>query len=226
LANKIAHPMKKILIFGLLLAFAACQPDSKTESQQKAALELQQGQPDTPQPQKKVSENSSTPQSSTAAEKEEVQIGTRAAYQPPKSDDVLILSATSTTIKAGETGCIDVKAQRFNKLLSMQYTMAWDAKVLKFNSVKNFGLPYMNQQNFAGNRLLEGLLPFVWIDNQLKGTTLPDNSTIFTICFDGIGQAGQSSAFSFVEKPTPFEVVNLQEEVQGLEVSAGKITLE
>ena len=218
--------MKKILLLGILFAFMACQSDSKTESQQQAALELQQRQPNAPATQTQVSEKTAAPQSSDTEIKEEPKIGTREAYQPPQSDDVLLLSATSTTIKTGETGCIDVKAQRFNRLLSMQYTMAWDAKVLKFNSVKNFGLPYMSQQNFAGNRLLEGLLPFVWIDNQLKGTTLPDNTTIFTICFDGIGKAGQSSAFEFVEKPTPFEVVNLQEEVQKLEASAGKITLE
>ncbi|MCG8326171.1 MAG: cohesin domain-containing protein [Chitinophagales bacterium] len=216
--------MKKILLFLLVLGIWACQADTSqdetntgqsTTAPIDAVNEVPSESTPTKQPEK------SKPQA--PAEKPEV--GNREAYVPPTSEDVLILEAGSLKLKKGSTACLDIKAKQFRNLLSMQYTMSWDPKVAKFNKVSNFGLPYIGQQNFGGTRLTEGLLSFVWIDNQLKGTTLPDNSTIFTVCFDGVGEAGTNTQFKFVEKPTPFEVVNLQEEIQQLEPKAGTISI-
>jgi hypothetical protein len=214
--------MKNLLILALATFLFACQPDSNSSDQDAAAAASEQpssvAQPDgpttgAPQP-------ATTP---TAAEKPKT--GTRQPYQPPQSKDVLYIEAGTTTIGAGETGCVDIKVRQFNNLLSMQYTLAWDAQQLKFNAVKNFGLPYISKQNFGNNRLTDGVMAFVWIDNQLQGTTIPDGSTVFSICFDAIGSAGQESTIRFIEKPTPFEVVNINEEVQKLQASDGKVEI-
>lgn len=221
--------MKKAIILLLIFSAWACQPDSKVDKiKEQPAENVQREQPAAAQtasttnnqPEGKAEEPAST------ISQEEIEIGTREANQPAVSEDVLLIEATSTAIKAGEMGCIDIKVRQFINLLSMQYTIAWEPEVLKFNTVKNFGLPYINQQNFGGNRLLEGRLPFVWIDNQLRGTTLPDESTIFTLCFDALGKAGQESEIRFIEQPTPFEVVNIREEVQQLEATPGKVKIE
>lgn len=217
--------MKKILLFLLVLGVWACQPDtpqSETNTGQSTTAPVDAAANEAP------SESAPTKQpekSNSQAPAEKPEVGNREAYVPPISEDVLILEAGSLNLKKGSTGCLDIKAKQFRNLLSMQYTMSWDPKVAKFNKVSNFGLPYIGQQNFGGTRLTKGLLSFVWIDNQLKGTTLPDNSTIFTVCFDGVGEAGTKTQFKFVEKPTPFEVVNLQEEIQQLEPKAGTIAI-
>jgi len=229
LTIKFPVSMKKVILLLLIGSFWACQPDSKADKSQEESAEKIQNE----QPTATTAANNSSNQpankaqgAATATNNEKVEVGTREANQPAVSDDVLLIEAGSTAIKAGEMGCVDIKVRQFSNLLSMQYTIAWDAKVLKFNTVKNFGLPYINQQNFGGNRLLEGRLPFVWIDNQLQGTTIPDESTVFTLCFDALGKAGEESAIRFIEQPTPFEVVNIREEVQQLKATAGKVTIE
>ena len=216
--------MKKILLFLLVLGVWACQPDTpqnETNTEQSTTAPVNASKETPPESVPAKQPEKSNPQ----APAEQPEIGNRKAYVPPTSEDVLILEAGSLELKKGSTDCLDIKAKQFRSLLSMQYTMSWDPKVAKFNKVSNFGLPYISQQNFGGTRLTEGLLSFVWIDNQLKGTTLPDNSTIFTVCFDGVGEAGTKTQFKFVEKPTPFEVVNLQEEIQQLEPKAGAISI-
>lgn len=159
-------------------------------------------------------------------EKEEGAIGTRPANQPPQSGQTLVLQAQHTTAKAGGKACIDVKVQGFNNLLSMQYTMSWDAKVLAYQGVDKPGLPMLSNQNFGAHRTAEGLLTFVWIDGSLNGVTLPDNSTIFSVCYEVKGKSGQSSVFRFIESPTPFESVNLAEELVAIKPLEGKLTVE
>jgi hypothetical protein len=159
-------------------------------------------------------------------EKEEDAIGTRPANQPPQSGQTLVLQAQNTAAKAGSKACIDVKVQGFNNLLSMQYTMAWDAKVLAYQGVDKPGLPMLSNQNFGAHRTAEGLLTFVWIDGSLSGVTLPDNSTIFSVCFEVKGKSGQSSVFRFIESPTPFESVNLAEELVAIKPLEGKLIVE
>lgn len=138
----------------------------------------------------------------------------------------LKLTASDLTLSAGGKGCVDVTAIGFQQLLSMQYTMKWDPKVLRYTHTQDFSLPFLNPQCFGEPRAPEGLLPCVWIDNHLQGITLPDQGVLFRVCFEAIGEAGQSTAFEFVQQPTPFEVVNLQEKVLPLEGVAGTVRVE
>lgn len=156
---------------------------------------------------------------------EKPEVGSRAANQPPQSGQVLTLNAKGGEAKAGGKVCVDVQVRDFNNLLSMQYTMAWDANLLAFTDIRNFGLPGLNGQNFGAHRTAEGLLTFVWIDGTLRGVTIPDNSTIFSVCFDVKGQAGQAATFRFTDKPTAFESVDVNEELVRINPVEGKVAI-
>lgn len=160
-------------------------------------------------------------QSTTVEEKAHPRPQAVATTQPASSS--LTLSAPQQTVKSGQTICLDVTVADFQSLISMQYSMKWDASILEFQEVKGFALPHLSQQNFGQHLIKEGVLTSVWIDNSLKGVTLTDGSPIFQVCLKAIGSAGQASTFSFIDKPTPFEVVTVKEKVIGLNGVEGLI---
>jgi hypothetical protein len=220
--------MKAFLSFflsaGLLLA---CANDPKTSSEATAsagevpgAMAMEAPQTAEPGPADQTSA------SARGAESEEPPIGVRPPSPPPQSGQVLVLKAQGGKAPAGSQACVEVKVQGFVNLLSMQYTMAWDAEVLTYQGVGKPGLPGLSNQNFGAHRTAEGLLTFVWIDGSLRGVTLPDDSTIFSVCFDVVGKAGAASPFRFIEQPTPFESVNLAEQLVEIKTVEGAVKVE
>lgn len=157
---------------------------------------------------------------------EKPEVGKRSSYEPPKTGTALTLAFPDKTVKAGTEVCLTLRAKGFKDLLSNQYTIKWDPKVLKFKGLKDFVLPGLGLQNFGKTRVDEGVMPSVWIDNTLSGVTLPQDSELYTVCFDAVGQPGQTAEVSLAEKPTPFEVVNLEEKLLDLKPVAGTVTVE
>lgn len=129
------------------------------------------------------------------------------------------------TAKVGETVCFNFSASGFNQLLSMQYTIKWDPKVLTFKEVKNFRLPFLTKDNFGFTRIGNGLIPAVWIDNNLKGVDLPENIPMFQMCFTVKGGAGSTTNVGFTQSPTPFESINRLEKPVKVSVVNGSITV-
>lgn len=152
-------------------------------------------------------------------------VSSRPAFEPARSQDVLTLTAASAQARSGAEVCVAVRVQGFINLLAIQYTLSWDPKVLEFKGVNKPGLPYLDQADFGFNRTRDGLLPFVWINDALQPTTIPDGSAIYEACFGAIGLPGQSAAIRFVESPTPFEVVNGNEEIMELRPVEGKVEI-
>lgn len=189
--------MKKILFVLLTLAFLAC--NNQNTAQQ-------------------TSENSDGTATQTAASDENTNI--------EANGETLTLSAPELTAKSGETVCVDVLVKDFNKLLSMQYTITWNKNVLTFKELKNFKLPYLDVNDFGMNHTQDGALTIAWIDESLKGVTLPDGSSAYQVCFDVKGKAGESSYFKITDRPTTIEVVNLREKVIPLKKVNGKVTVQ
>ncbi len=129
------------------------------------------------------------------------------------------------TAKVGETVCFNFSASGFNQLLSMQYTIKWDPKVLVFKEVKNFRLPFLTKDNFGFTRIGNGLIPAVWIDNNLKGVDLPENVPMYQMCFTVKGGAGSTTSVGFAQSPTPFESINRLEKPVKISVVNGSITV-
>ncbi len=145
---------------------------------------------------------------------------TQGTTQPP-----LKLAGEFKNAASGQEVCLNVSVGNFSMLLSMQYSLKWDPKVLTFKEVKKFGLPYLGIDNFGAHRSKDGILTFVWIDQALKGTTVADGGVIYQVCFTATGKPGQSTYFRFTGDPTPIEVVNLAEQVIGLETADGGVEI-
>jgi len=137
----------------------------------------------------------------------------------------ITLAVGEETGAVGETVCVPVTASNFSGILSTQYTLQWDARYLEFATITNFGLPWLSGSNFGDQKAADGLLTVVWIDNALRGVDRTSDQVLFEICFKVKAGRGQKAYIGFAEEPTPFEVVNLAEEVILLNPVAGGIVV-
>jgi len=136
------------------------------------------------------------------------------------------LSFPDLKAEAGADLCVPLNVYQFRNMLSMQYTISFDAEKLQFAGLKDYKLPYMNQSNFGLYKVAEGKLTVVWIDNALKGVTVMDGEPVVNVCFKVLGDAGEETEINFAEDPTPFEAVNLAEQIVKINTKKGKIRIQ
>jgi len=103
---------------------------------------------------------------------------------------------------------VPIKVKDFINIISLQGTIQFDPSILTFVNVQDFGLPSLDASDFGLSQTASGKLMLTWTDPDLSGETLTDSAVIFSIKFTVTGINGQSSALSFVNSPTPFEVYN------------------
>jgi Cohesin domain len=137
----------------------------------------------------------------------------------------LTLTASDVVAAKGETVCIGVTAKDFNQILSMQYSMNWDANVLKFKEVRSFGLDGMSNQSFGMHLVSKGILTHSWYDPSLRGFSKPDGHKLYEVCFETVGNAGSKSKFEFSGKPTSIEIANSSSVFLDLRTEAGQVTV-
>lgn len=137
----------------------------------------------------------------------------------------LTLSVPSKSAAPGETVCLDIVAADFNQIVSMQYTMNWDKKVLKYKEVANFKVPAMTVNNFGARTADEGKLTFSWYDPNVRGITMQPGTSIYQVCFDVIGESGSKAFFRFGDYPTVTEVMRTDGTFLDLNWTGGKVTV-
>lgn len=137
----------------------------------------------------------------------------------------LTLTASDVVASPGETVCIAVKTKDFQQILSMQYSMNWDAKVLKFKEVRGFGLEGMSGQSFGAHLKDKGTLTFSWYDPSLRGFSKPDGHQLYEVCFDAVGKTGSTARFEFSGNPTTVEIANSSSQFLSLRTEGGRVKL-
>ncbi|TAK40359.1 MAG: hypothetical protein EPO28_10225 [Saprospiraceae bacterium] len=130
-----------------------------------------------------------------------------AVYELPPVD-TLTLTLAAVNAKQGEQVCVPVTVAGFEQILSMQYSVRWDAGALRFTDIKNFGVRGMSVKSFGTHLANEGTLTFSWYDPQLRGVSLNDGAVLFELCFEVTGAAGSRSQLAIAGHPTPVEIVN------------------
>jgi gliding motility-associated-like protein len=119
------------------------------------------------------------------------------------------LSVIIPTVAAlpGENVCIEVTAENFDQIISMQFTIEFDNTVLSLTGIQGFnpGMPGFNNSNFnvVGNSII-----LSYFDPNLNGITLPDGAVLFELCFDVIGVLGDFGAVFFTDSPTAPEITD------------------
>ena len=119
----------------------------------------------------------------------------------------LTFIASDETAANGETVCVDISVQNFADIVSLQYSINYNSSVLSFQNATGFGLPGMSAANF-GNPTA-GNITVSWLsDDVVNGTSVPNGTVIFQLCFTVTGASGSSSNITFSGSPIPIEVTD------------------
>jgi hypothetical protein len=121
------------------------------------------------------------------------------------------LQMENTNGAVGDTICLDVTVNDFDEVLSMQYSFAWDPSLLELIEITNFNLPGLSILNF--NTLPAswsmGQSALSWYDAALAGVSLPDETTLYSMCFKVLGHDTNGLApVEFTATSTPVEIIN------------------
>jgi gliding motility-associated-like protein len=113
-------------------------------------------------------------------------------------------------VAKGEEFCVDLTVDDFDSIETLQFSLNWDPTVLDLISVEPFNLRYLTLAgNFNIQRSKEGILTIVWFDQDgMNGETLADGTIIFRLCFNAVGQPGDSTAIVISDVPRQFEASN------------------
>ena len=135
----------------------------------------------------------------------------------------LPMTISKTSAEKGTETCVSVSATQFTDIVSMQYTMTWDAEVLKYKEVKNFGLPSLTAQSFGARAVDKGILAYSWYDPNVQGISKPDGNKLYDVCFEVIGDSGSSSSIEFADSPVVIEISNSNSQFLDIAASNGKV---
>ena len=136
----------------------------------------------------------------------------------------ITINVPDVNVNESEQFCLEFELSDFEDIVSMQYSIGWDANVLQFVSVNGFNLPGISSSAFNYNPATETLL-FTWNDPLTQGVTLPDGTAFTQICFDVIGACGDNTTIQIQSLPTPVEVTNLEDPGQDIGYLDGEGTV-
>jgi hypothetical protein len=127
------------------------------------------------------------------------------------------LAYGKATVGLGKSVCVPVKANGFKNIIGLQFETSYDQKILKLDSVR-----------FAANNPIKPLFgPFsktplilTWVYNGKNPATLPNQSTIFELCFTTIG-IGTSPVW--VDTTRLIEIIDVDERPLKLRTQVGEV---
>ncbi|MFK7937100.1 MAG: gliding motility-associated C-terminal domain-containing protein [Saprospiraceae bacterium] len=134
--------------------------------------------------------------------------------------------ASDLDVAPGNNFCVDVVANDFTGIISLQTSMTWNPSIIQFTGIQNLNLAALNENNFNTLNTNQGELAVSWLDESTLGVSLEDcTDVIFTVCFTAIGDEGQSTDFTFGNSPIPIEVIGSDEEPVDVNTEPGTINL-
>ena len=113
------------------------------------------------------------------------------------------IKLNSTTGKKDSTVCLDVRVEDFEMIRNMQFSVNYDASVLKYVSTGMYDLKGLSQGSFTN---MNNSLIFSWNTGDNSVVSLADGHKIFQICFELIGPCNSTSAVSITSTPRVIEI--------------------
>jgi hypothetical protein len=117
------------------------------------------------------------------------------------------IGASDEVGRKGDLIFVDVNVSDFNKVVSMQYSMNWDPKILQFEKVQSFKLKDLSKENFGLKETQDGNLLMAWYDQSVQGVNLPSGTVIYQVVFRVIGDNAAKSKIKFSGKPLVTEIM-------------------
>ncbi len=108
-----------------------------------------------------------------------------------------------------ESFCLPVTADQFTSILSMQYTIAWNANVMVLDSITSFGLPGLDATSFNTGSANLGLLRLEWDNAVGQGSTVASDAVLYQLCFTAVGMPGDATDLAIINLPTPIQITDI-----------------
>lgn len=137
------------------------------------------------------------------------------------------LAVSDVTGEKGQVVEVDISIAGFNDMNSMQFSVNWDSTVLNFKAIENLSdvLPDFSEKEIGLVETSSGIIRVAWFDNTLAGITIPDDTQLFTLKFEIIGEASTNSTIAITSEPIVIEFTDLNGEVPLSEVIGGKVII-
>ncbi len=116
----------------------------------------------------------------------------------------ILLSTSSAVAAPGDTVCIDIFGANIGNVEGMQFSLNWDTAAFRFVRVDDFSLPEMSENDFGVNFVDGGNVSFLYL--LPPGETMPNDTRLFSLCLEAVGEVGDFSQISFNNFPTPIEL--------------------
>ncbi len=125
------------------------------------------------------------------------------AVLPILAQQPLVLQLPDTIVNSGDTLRLDITARQFNRIVSVQFSLNFDPKVIRYVSFEPTGL---NFPGVGSTDAARGNLRFSWFDIQGTGQSLPDGSSIIRLKFFVNGQPGDATNVRLSGTPLAIQI--------------------
>ena len=142
--------------------------------------------------------------------------------------DNVMLTFPDTVVAPGGQICIPITVENF-AIFSGAFSVEWNETVFQYNGIQNinsnistfFGPTSLNEIQTANGRL------GVTIFNTISPVTIniPNDSTLFEICFTALGQLGDCSGLIVTNNPTGVEMTDSVGQDLALSVDTGQVCI-
>ncbi len=132
-----------------------------------------------------------------------------------------------TAVLAGDTLVFPVTVSDFEKVVSLQFSMKWDAEVIEFVAFERVDL---NNIEAGVTQAANGSLRISWFPQSGESETLPDLSTLFLLKFLPKGEVGDQTPVEITNQPIAIQVVKASDipgvfNFVALEDGTGSVTI-
>ena len=114
-----------------------------------------------------------------------------------------IVESNPSEVCPGTEFCLDFSTENFQSVVAFQFTISYDPRVLTF-------VEFTDERSLRGSVAFndvnsdKGKIPVLWIDNLVEGVTVEDSLSIFTLCYEAIGEANDLSLIHISEPTRPY----------------------
>lgn len=144
----------------------------------------------------------------------------------PMYAQVNIFCGQDTISASQATYSASIQVADFEGIVGTQFSFVWDPAVLTYEDISNINSNFSLNDHFGIDKVADGIIRFVWFDAALKGISIADSTTVFSVDFAVVGNAGATSALAFSDEPIEREVTDTTFEVATSEFRDGLVFLD
>lgn len=112
----------------------------------------------------------------------------------------------------------------YDKIVGMQGTITFDAKVLKYQGMEAGNMPIQENRNFNSEQADQGMLSFLYDHPSADSDSFKEGKVLFYLTFEVIGSKNQASAIQLTDAQTPVAIYDESlQEGKKLRMTAGKV---